>query len=391
MTDGSETKRLPHVARWGRRLAAMTWKEVLQLSRDLPLLLFLLYSFSIAVFVSGVGITMQVRNANLLVHDADHSQSSRELIHRFQAPYFHFSGEISDARQALRELDRGRAMLLLDIPPRFHEALVSGERTAVQLLVDTSNAPQGFSAAGYSVRIAGAFGAQIGLASIGLSGNAKQSLPIIESAHRVWFNPNQDETWFQSMSNVLRMITLFGVLLPAAALVREKERGTIEQLLVSPLSPFQIMFSKILAMAGIILIATCLAVYGVLQPVFHVPMKGADGLFFALTALHIFTTAGLGLVAATVARNQAQVGMMTLFLVGPMMLLSGITSPFESMPEWVQTVMTFSPLKYYIDVTYGVMLKGAGLDVLWKPAGAMLFLGGTLFLFGMWRFRRQFE
>jgi len=125
MTDGSETKRLPHVARWGRRLAAMTWKEVLQLSRDLPLLLFLLYSFSIAVFVSGVGITMQLRNANLLVHDADHSQSSRELIHRFQAPYFHFSGEISDARQALRELDRGRAMLLLDIPPRFHEALVS--------------------------------------------------------------------------------------------------------------------------------------------------------------------------------------------------------------------------------------------------------------------------
>jgi len=97
------------------------------------------------------------------------------------------------------------------------------------------------------------------------------------------------------------------------------------------------------------------------------------------------------LVAATIAKNQAQVGMMTLFVVGPMLLLSGITSPYESMPKWVQTVMTFSPLRYYIDITYGVMLKGAGLDLLWKPVGAMLLLGGALFGFGMWRFRRQFQ
>jgi ABC-2 type transport system permease protein len=102
-------------------------------------------------------------------------------------------------------------------------------------------------------------------------------------------------------------------------------------------------------------------------------------------------TAGFGLVAATIAKNQAQVGMMTLFVVGPMLLLSGITSPYESMPKWVQTVMTFSPLRYYIDITYGVMLKGAGLDLLWKPVGAMLVLGGVLFGFGMWRFRRQFQ
>ena len=125
---------------WGRRLAAMTWKEILQLSRDVPLLLFLLYSFSLSVVVSGAGITMQLTNAELLVHDADHSHSSRELIHRFQPPYFKFAGEISDPREGLRQLDQGRVMALLEIPPRFHEALMSGERTAVQLLVDTTNA-----------------------------------------------------------------------------------------------------------------------------------------------------------------------------------------------------------------------------------------------------------
>lgn len=377
-------------ARWARRLTAMTWKEVLQLSRDVPLLLFLLYSFSLSVLVSGAGITMQLHNADLLVHDADHSLSSRELIHRFQPPYFQFDGEVSDPRDGLRELEEGTAMLLLDIPPRFHEALVSGERTAVQLLVDTTNAPQGLSAAAYTVRIAGELGTDMGLASVGLSG-AKGSLPMVASAHRVWFNPNQDETWYQSISHVLRMITIFAVLLPAAALVREKERGTVEQLLVSPLSPFQIMFSKVLAMSAVILLCTGLAVYGVLGPIFHVPMKGSAALFFLLTALHVFTTAGLGLVAATIAKNQAQVGMMTLFVVGPMLLLSGINSPYESMPTWVQTMMTLSPLRYYIDITYGVMLKGAGLDVLWKPIGTMLLLGGGLFGFGMWRFRRQFQ
>ncbi|MGE3151630.1 MAG: ABC transporter permease [Nitrospiraceae bacterium] len=376
--------------RWWRRLSALTWKEVLQLGRDRPLLLFLLYSFSLSVYISGAGITMQLQNAGLLVHDADHSQSSRELIHRFQPPYFRFNGEIADPRRGIRQLDEGRAMLMLEIPPRFHEALVGGEQTAVQLLVDTTNAPQGLSAAGYAVRIAGGLGSEIGLASLGLSA-AKANLPMVTSAHRVWFNPNQDETWFQSISHLLRMITVFAVLLPAAALVREKERGTVEQLLVSPLSPFHIMFSKVLAMSGVILTATSLALYGVLRPVFHVPMKGPAWLFFLLSALHIFTTAGLGLVAATLARNQAQVGMMTLFLVGPMMLLSGITTPYESMPGWVQMVMTLSPLRYYIDVTYGVLLKGAGLDVLWKSVGAMLLLGGGLFGFGMWRFRRQFE
>jgi ABC-2 type transport system permease protein len=389
MSDISPQNRRP-IIKWGRRLGAMTQKEILQLGRDLPLLLFLLYSFSLAVYVSGVGLTMQLQNADLVVHDGDHSFSSRELIHRFQPPYFRLQGEVADPRDGLRRLDEGKTMVLLDIPPRFHEALASGEPTAVQLLVDTTNAPQGLSAAGYAAQIAARFGSEAGLAFLGLS-SSQGAMPTITSAHRVWFNPTQDEAWFQSIAHLLRMVTVFAVLLPAVALVREKERGTVEQLLVSPLSPLQIMLSKVLAMSAVILLCAAIAVYGVLQPVFHVPMKGPAWLFFALTGLHVFTTSGFGLVAATVTRNQAQVGMVTLFLVGPMMLLSGVTTPYESMPPWVQTMMAFSPLRYYIDVTYGVLLKGAGLDVLWQPVITMAFLGGGLFLFGMWRFRKQFE
>lgn len=376
---------------WSRRLLAMTQKELLQLGRDLPLLLFLIYSFSVAVYVSGTGITMQLRNAGLLVSDSDHSFSSRELIYRFRPPYFRLAGELDSTDEGLDRLDRGEAMLLLDIPPRLHERLERAEPVAVQLQVDTTSAPQGLSAASYAARIIGEFGRDRGLAGLGIGPGAAADLPQVVSSHRVWYNPNQDERWFQSISHVMRMITLFAVLLPAAALVREKERGTAEQLLVSPLSPFQIMFSKVLAMTVVILIASAVAVLGVLQPFLGVPMKGNPWLFFALTALYSFTTAGVGLFAATVTRNQAQVGMMTILVVAPMLLLSGITTPYEAMPAWVQWVMLFSPLRYYIDVTYGLLLKGAGLDILWRPVLAMICLGGATFGFGMWRFRSQFE
>ena len=376
---------------WSRRLFAMTRKELLQLGRDLPLLLFLIYSFTLAVYVSGTGITMQLRNASLLVHDADHSFASRDLLYRFRPPYFRLDGELDSAAEGLDLLDRGEAMLLLDIPPRFHELLAGREPVAVQLQVDTTNAPQGLSAASYAARIIGGFGLDRGLARLGIGPGEAAGLPQVVSSHRVWYNPTQDERWFQSISHVMRMITLFAVLLPAAALVREKERGTVEQLLVSPLSPFQIMLSKVLAMTVVILIASAVAVLGVLRPLLGVPMKGNPWLFFALTALYSFTTAGVGLFAATVTRNQAQVGMMTILVVAPMLLLSGITTPYEAMPPWVQSVMLLSPLRYYIDVTYGVLLKGAGMEILWRPVLAMVCLGGATFGFGMWRFRRQFE
>ncbi len=371
------------VRTWWLRLAVLTRKELLQLGRDLPLLLFLAYSFSLSVYVSGAGIRMQLTHAALLVHDGDHSALSRDLIHRFRQPYFRLLGEMAHPAEGLRRLDEGSAMLVLDIPPRFQEAIRSGSPATLQLQVDTTNAPQGLSAAGYAARIVGGF-------ALDAAAGAGGSGPLVTSAHRVWFNPNQDEAWFQSISHLLRMITLFGLLLPAAALVREKERGTVEQLLVAPVTPFQIMFSKILAMMAVILAATAVAVYGVLQPAFGVPMKGSGVLFFLLTALYGFTTAGLGLLAATVARNQAQVGMISLLVVAPMLMLSGLSTPFEAMPTWVRSLMTLSPLRYYIDVTYGLFLKGAGPADLWKPVGAMVLLGGGLFSFGLWRFRRQF-
>ncbi len=385
------TPRSQRVIVWWRRLAVMTRKEMLQLSRDVPIGLLLVYSFTLAVFLTGNGIRSQLHNASLLVLDSDHSFSSRELIHKFQAPFFRLEGEIADPQEGLRWLDRGKAMAVLEIPPRFHEQLATGEPTAVQLLVDTTNAPQGLSAASYAARIVGRFGQETALARMMGADQSSENLPVIVSDHRVWYNPDQNDTWFESISHLLRQITIFAILLPAAAMVREKERGTVEQLLVAPLSPFQIMLPKVLAMTVVILCATAVALFGVMRPVFGVPIKGSVGLFFVLTALFVFTTAGMGLAAATLARNQAQVGMMTLLVVAPMMLLSGLVAPMEALPAWTRNLMMLSPLRYFIEIAHGILLKGAGLSVLWDSVLAMALLGGVLFGFGMWQFRRQFE
>lgn len=376
---------------WCRRIAVMTRKELLQLFRDIPLMAFLIYSFTLSVYVTGNGIQTQLKNAGLLVSDADRSVSSRELISRFHSPYFRFDGELTHPNEGFVRLDRGGSMMVLDIPTRFHEALVSGESTAVQLLVDTTNSPQGLSAAGYAARIVGQFSQELIMTRNGQMGSSSTTVPMILSDHRVWFNQDQNETWFESISHLLRMITIFAVLLPAAALVREKERGTVEQLLVSPLTPAQIMLPKVVAMTVVILSATAVALFGVMLPVFGVPIRGSVALLFLLTALFIVATAGIGVFASTVTKNQAQVGMMTLLVVAPMLLLSGIFTPLETMPAWVRYLMALSPLRYFIEIATGILLKGIGLEMLWSQVLSMVALGGALFGFGMWRFRRQFQ
>ncbi|OQW33173.1 MAG: ABC transporter [Nitrospira sp. SG-bin1] len=368
----------------------MTRKEMLQLFRDVPIIAFLVYSFTLAVYITGNGIRSQLHDAGLLVHDADHSVSSRELMYRFQAPFFRLHGEVLDSGEGLRQLDRGTAIAFLEIPPRFHEQLATGEPTAVQLLVDTTNSPNGLSAASYAARIVARFGQKIAVERTESSAESSQDLPLIVSDHRVWYNPDQNEAWFECISHLLRQITIFALLLPAAALVREKERGTVEQLLVSPLSPFQIMASKALAMTVVILGATAVGLFGIMQPVFGVPIKGSVWLFFTLTALFVVTTACMGLAGATLARNQGQVGMMTLLVAAPMLMLSGITAPMEAMPTWVRYLMGLSPLRYFIDIANGILLKGAGLNILWDSVLAMTALGAAMFGFGLWRFRKQF-
>lgn len=376
---------------WLRRLQVLTVKELLQLARDPVLLLFMAFLFTGNIYLQGSSVSLQLTSASLLVHDADRSAASRELLYRFRPPYFRLEGEVAHPRAGLRALDRGEAMLLLEIPPDFERALLRGEPAAAQLLVDGTHTVPGLLAAGYAARIAGELGLETALAREGLSGARLDAVPVIADEPRAWFNPNQKDTWFMPISELLEGITILAILLPAAALVREKERGTIEQLLVAPLSPLLILLPKLIAMTAVILAGVTLSLFVVILPVFEVPVKGSLPLFYAVTALYVFANAGLGLFAATLARNLAQIGLLSLLIVAPILLLSGVWTPPEAMPAWLRVGTLISPLRHYLDAAYGILLKGAGADLLWDSILALALVGTAIFAFGAWRLRRQFR
>ncbi|WJW76343.1 ABC transporter permease [Thiohalobacter sp. IOR34] len=375
---------------WWLRLRVMTAKELLQLARDPVLLIVIAWFFTADVYLAGSGIAMELRQAPLAVIDHDHSAASRELIYRFRPPYFDLRGELLDAREGQRLLDRGEIMLLLEIPEGFQRNLHLGLPSEVQVQIDTSNTVLGTLGSSYAAQIVQGFGYDQAVERLGLDEAALQAVPRIDDRHRVWYNPNQNEVWFMSISELLTVITMLSLMLPAAAAVREKERGTIEQLIVSPLSAFQVLLPKVIAMNLAILAGTAACFALILLPVFQLPIKGSLGLFFLVTALYVFATAGLGLFIATLSRNLAQVTMLVIVVLMPMLLLSGAWTPPEAMPEGLRLAMPLSPLYFYINMGYAILLKGAGASVIWDSLAGLALLGLILFSFGAWRFRRQY-
>jgi len=372
----------------GRRLYVMILKEFLQLGRNWPLLLFILYAFTLDVNLAGAGVSLQLRNASLTIHDQDHSRSSRRLIYRFRQPYFRRDGSVSHADRGVAMLDRGETTVLLNIPPRFHEQVVSGRQVDVQLLVDATNSVQGFLAGAYAEQIVNEFGQEVG--PVDLPPDQRVAGPRITQQHRVWFNANQRDAWFMSLTELFQVATLFAILLPAASMAREKERGTVEQLLVSPITAFEAMFPKVVVMTVVVVAGLGLCLVTILRPVFDVPVRGSLTLFFLVTILYVFTTTGLGMLIATLARNLSQVGMLTILIFVPMLFLSGAWTAPEAMPGPVAAVTKVLPLHYYLNVGLGIFLKGAGLQVLWDDIAWMSVLGAVVFGYGLWRFRRQF-
>lgn len=387
---GEARDMLARIILWGGRLRVMTVKELLQLSRDSVLILFMIYTFTADIYLGGKGVSFELRHAATFFLDNDHSHTSRELMDRFRPSSFDFSGEVSSPAEGVALLDRGDAMVVFDIPPRFEELLLTGKPTSVQVQIDSTNSVLGLLAGSYCGSIVSAFGMEAGLRRMGLTSESLQHMPVIVNDQRVWFNPNEDDRWFMSIAELLNVVTLFAMLLPAAAMVREKERGTVDQLLVTPLSTLQIMLPKVLAMTLVIMIGVNISLFCVMRPFFHVPIRGSVNLFMAVTALYVFATSGLGLLIATIARNLGQAAMLTVMSYGPMIFLSGAWTPPEAMPKLFRMLMVTSPLHHYIDVSFGVLLKGAGVSLLWDSILGIAAFGAVLFGLGMWRLRRQF-
>ncbi len=381
---------IQRVAIWWRRTSVMTLKELKQLYRDPVLLAILVYFFTADVYLAGSGMSMTLHNGPIVTLDHDHSAASRDLIYRFRPPYFDLQGEITTKKSAEALLNHDQVLAVLDIPPHFQHDLLLGKPVALQIQVDASNTSLGTLASSYAGEITARFGRDYSLQRLGLSAEQINSTPIIDDRHRVLYNPNQTDSWFMSISELLTVITMLSMMLPAAAAVREKERGTIEQLTVSPLTPLQILLPKVLSMGLVILLATAVCLYLVMLPAFRLPIKGSSALFFTVTSLYVFATAGFGLFIAAISRNLGQVSMLVFLLLMPIILLSGAWTPPEAMPAGLRYAMFISPLFYFIELGYGILLKGAGIAVLWDSILCLTLLGSIILSLGVWRFRRQF-
>ena len=372
---------------WTRGMHVMVLKELVQLLRDVPLMLFMVYTFTVNVYLNGSAGGIDLQRASLVVHDDDHSATSRELIYRLRSPYFVLTSEVDRPDEGLAMLDAGTAAVFVDIPPQFEQSLERRDAASVQLQIDSTMTVQAYLAASYAEQIAAEYAVE--LAS--QRPEMPESVPQIHHDRRLWFNPNENHLWFTPLAELLNVITVFCVLLPAAAMAREKERGTVEQLMVSPLSPTQIMAPKVIGMTIVILIGTCLSIGLIIRPVFHIPLRGSLTLFLAVSALYVTTMTGLGIVAGTIARNMGQVGMLAMLILLPVIILSGTFTPPEGKPPWLTGVSMLVPLRHYFEITTGIFLKGSGVSLLWREIGWLLALGGGIFLFGRWMFQRQFE
>ena len=386
MNTGEPMDRNP-IGVWVGQVLVMTIKEFPQLVRDGPVFAYILFIFTLDIIIAA-GQSLELNNAKVVINDGDQSRLSRELVYRFREPYFDVAETDLHPDVALAWLDRGDVTMLVDIPPDFGESLIQADEVAdVQIQIDTSIANVGFLAASYASRIAAGLGQEVASSRLAAVG----PIPQVNNQRRIRFNPDINEAWFSSISELLAMITVASIFLPSVAMVREKERGTVEQLLVSPLSPFQVMFSKVFAMMIVMLIGTATSMFLVMQPLLNVPMRGSLTLFFALTALYAFASAGIGMLAATFARNTAQLGMLLMLIVFPVILLSGLWVQLEAMPSWLRQMMNLTPLRYFIDIAYGILLRGVDLEIILDSVIKMSAIGGVLFALALLRFRRQFR
>jgi len=299
----------------------------------------------------------------------------------FYPPYFVTPVMINQAGMDA-QMDAGLATFALNIPPDFQADVLAGHAPTLQLNVDATRMSQAFAGSGYVQAIAAA---EVREFVQGYRGDA--ALPA-ELVIRARFNPLLQDAWFGSVMELVNSVTMLSIVLTGAALIREREHGTVEHLLVMPVTPFEIMTSKVWAMGLVVLIACGLSLIFVIEGVLAVPVEGSRILFLSGAALLLFATTSMGIFLGTIARSMPQFGLLLLLVLLPLEILSGGTSPRESMPEAIQFLMQAAPNTHFVMLSQAVLYRGAGLDVVWPEFVKIAVIGVILFSLALARFRR---
>jgi ABC-2 type transport system permease protein len=367
-----------------RSLPNILWlgtKELRAFMRDYVLLGLVVYSFSLAIIAQAQGSSQEVRNASIAIVDEDRSALSRRIARAFLPPYFQKPQPIAE-RDIMPAMNSGRFTFVLDVPPNFERDVLGKRQPAIQLDVDATAMVQAGLGADYAHLI---ITTEIDNFLSRAEGGPVTPVNLIV---RIAFNPNIETAWFTSIMGIINNVTMLAIILAGAAIVREREHGTMDHLLVMPLTPFEIAMSKVWANGLVIVIAVGLSLYFVVRGLLHIPIAGSVPLFLCGVAIYLFFATAVGILLGTIARSMPQLGLLFMLVFLPMNMLSGSNTPLESMPRWLATLMQASPSTHFVSFAQAILYRGAGFAVVWREFLLTGVIGGLVLLLALVRFRK---
>jgi ABC-2 type transport system permease protein len=362
----------------------LSTKELRSFLRDYVLLGLVIYSFSLAIIAQAQSRSQEVYNASVGIVDEDHSELSRRITQAFLPPYFQRPRSVAE-RDILPLMNAGRYTFIIDIPANFQRDVLAGREPAIQLNVDATAMIQAGLGASYAQ--------QIIMTEVQNFLSRAEGVPLspVNLVVRIAFNPNVETAWFTSVMGIINSITMLAIVLAGAAVVREREHGTMDHLLVMPVTPFEIAMSKIWANGLVIIIAVGLSLYFVVQGLLHIPIAGSVPLFLCGVAIYLFFATAIGIFLGTVARSMPQLGLLYLLVYLPLAMLSGANTPLESMPPWLAAIMQVSPTVHFVSFAQAILYRGAGFGVVWPQFVIVAAIGGIFFVLSLLRFRKVTE
>ena len=365
-----------------RNIFQLGVKELFGLWRDPMMLLLIAYSFSMGIYVGAKAQPDSLTNAAIAIVDEDHSLLSERITDAFLPPMFLKPVEITRP-EIDPGMDKGKYTFVVVFPVNFERDVLAGRDPNVQINVDATRMSQAFTGGGYIQQIIAQETAKF------LAKSKADTSQLANAVIRNRFNPNLTQSWFAAAVQLINNISMLAIILTGAALIRERECGTLEHLLVLPLNSFEIMASKIWSMALVVLVSACLSQLIVIEWIMGVPVDGSRLLFICGMALYLFAVTSLGIFLACIASNMPQLGILLILVLMPMEMLSGGNTPLESMPVLIQKVMMFSPTTQFVSFCQALLYRGAGLEVVWKEMLALTGIGGVLFAYSWLRFKRS--
>jgi ABC-2 type transport system permease protein len=357
-------------------------KELRSLLSDKVMVIFVIYAFTLAIHVQATGTSSEVNNASIAFIDEDQSQLSKEIINAFYPPRFRYP-ELIRADQMQDAMDKGLYMFTVAIPPRFERDLRAGRNPSVQVNIDATAMQQAGIGAGYIKNIV-----NDRVTAVLKRTDVNPDMPV-QLRVRKLFNPNAVSSWFKSVVAIINQISLLTVILTGAAVIREREHGTLEHLLVMPLTSFEIAMAKVWANSLVILVATGASLFLIVQMVLQVPFAGSVVLWFLGVLLYLFFATALGIYLGTISRSMAQFALLIILVIVVLMLLSGGSTPVESMPGWLQTATYFLPARHFVSFSQVIIYRGGGFWAVWQEFAMVAAVGLAFFVYSLALFRKS--